>query len=248
MSGQRQDAAPPWPPVGALLRVVADESHPWLGPDGRASRVEDVDGGLIAVAAPRGPGDVEPPEPGEEVQLSWAGPRGLLVLAVRLLETGRDGVPLWWCEPVGGLEVHQRREFVRAPVASGWRVGVLLTPVGPDAEPGVEPTSGHLLDLSEGGLRVRLPGWPGGDGTPVTVRLVLPPSAEEEMDGGAAAAAVAAQELSGTALRGVETSDPRLPAGTVDVSVGLEQPVPCADDLRSLVFAWQRAARRAAAG
>ncbi len=241
MSRQLRDDAPAWPPVGALLRVLGNGSHPWLGPDGRASRVEDVDGAMIAIAAPRGTGDVEPPAVGEELRLRWAGPRGLLTLDVRLVDLGRDGVPLWWCEPAGGLQVHQRREFVRAPVPGGWRVSVAITPVGSSAS----PVQGHLLDVSEGGLRVRVPAWPGAGGTPVLVHLVLPPQAEEDMDGGRAAGAVAAHELSGTALRDTGVGDPRLPAGPVEVSVGLEQPVPCADDLRSLVFAWQRAERRA---
>ncbi len=242
MSAPGQHGPVAFPPVGALLRVLAGEHHPWLGAEGRASRVEDVDGGLVAIAAPRGPGDLEPPRAGDELRLRWAGPRGLLVLGVRLVRVRRDGVPLWWCEPTGQLQVHQRREFVRAPAAARWRVGVVLSP----ADPGADPVEGHLLDLSEGGLRVRVPAWVDGDGVPVGVRLVLAPGAEEEVDGGRAAAAVAAQELLGTAMRGVAVDDPRVPPGALDVSVALQHPVPCADDLRSLVFAWQRAARRVA--
>ena len=56
---------------------------------------------------------------------------------------------------------------------------------------------------------------------------------------------VAAEELRGTALRAVGAHGAFVPGGAADVHVQFEGSVGCADELRALVFAWQRAARRA---
>ena len=124
---------------------------------------------------------------------------------------------------------------------AGWPVRVLLS--GPALPTG--GVEGFLVDLSEGGLRVRIKEWPGGEGVPVAVRLVLPDGAGDGMDGGRAAVVVAAEELRGTALRAVGAHGGFVPGGAADVHVQFEGSVGCADELRALVFAWQRAARRA---
>ncbi len=227
----------PWPPVGGLVRVVADEGHPWSGPDGAASRVEDATATSIAIAAPRGRGDLEPPEVGEEFELRWTAARGLQVLPVRLVERGRDGVALWWCEPLGAVRLHQRRAFVRTSTVGAQPVRVLLR----WSEPAEGGTEGVLVDLSEGGLRARLSAWPGGEDVPVEITLVVPGGADD----GPAGRPDVEHQLRGTALRRRQPDGAGEAAGATDLSVRFEQPVPRADELRALVFAWQRAERRA---
>ena len=248
-AARAEAAASPWPPVGGLVRVIAGEAHAWLGSAGRASRVEDVTDAGIAIAAPRGPGDVEPPREGDEFELRWPAARGLQVLPVRLVERGRDGVSLWWCEPVGGVLLQQRRAFVRAQASGSAPVRVVLRWSGPDAggdEHGAGGRAeGTLVDLSEGGLRVRLRGWPGGQDVPVLITLVVPEDAAPGPDGPGGGGPDVEHELRGTALRGREPDGVVTAVGVVDVSVQFEQPVPRADQLRALVFAWQRAERRA---
>ena len=249
MTARTDAEAMPWPAIGGLVRVIAGESHAWLGPQGRASRIEDVTDDGIAIAAPRGPGDVEPPREGDEFELCWPAARGLNALPVRLVDRGRDGVALWWVEPLGEVRLSQRRAFVRAQAVGRSPVRVTLqwsAPVEGSAE-------GVLVDLSEGGLRVRLTGWPGGLDVPVQITLAVPEGAVEAADGPSAGGApadedVVEHELRGTALRGREPSDAVTAVGVVDVSVQFEQPVPRADELRRLVFAWQRAERRAGRG
>lgn len=241
----RTEVATSWPAVGSLVRVGAEASHLWLGPQGRASRVEDLSESAIAIAVPRGPGDVEPPDEGEELELRWVGARGLQVLPVRLSGRARDGVALWWCEPVGSVLLQQRRAYVRAPAAPGGAVRVLLSPAGSDDDGGGEPATGaaaegRLVDLSEGGLRARVTGWDLGEDVAVLVTVTLP-------DGGGEAPATGAPRLvlRGRALRGREPGGATALPGVLDVSVCFDQPVPRADELRRLVFAWQRAERRA---
>ncbi len=224
------------PGIGQLVRVVGvDEDH-WLGEDGRPSRVEDVDVDAIAVAAPRGRGDLEPPADGEKVELRWPSGRGVYGLRVRVVERYRDGVALWWCEPAGPLVTVQRRAFVRAR-ASGGLVHVALTRREDDAA----VAEGYVVDLSEGGLRASVSGWEGGEGECVVhVRLTAPSAFDDD----GAPTAFAEHEMTGTVLRTLAATTPEPGRSLVDVSVEFWQPVPHADALRAVVFAWQRAARR----
>lgn len=231
-----------WPPVDAAVTVVSENFAQWTGPHGQHSAVRQLAQHGVGISPPVGPPGVLAPQAGDDLELHWAGERGLQVLPVRLAERVEGGAPVWWCEPTGSLEVRQRRSYVRAPVVARWPVGVVLTLRGPAAG----TVEGFLVDLSEGGLRARVKDWPEGQDVPVTVRLVLADGAEEGMDGGRAAAVVAAEELRGTALLVMEGNSRFIPTSTADVHVQFDGSVGCADELRALVFAWQRAARRAA--
>lgn len=228
------------PGIGGLVRVAGVEEEHWLGVNGRSSRVEDLDSDAIAVAAPRGRGDVEPPQDGEEVELRWPSGRGVFGLRVRIVERYRDGVALWWCEPVGPLLTVQRRAFVRAR-ASGGRVHVALSLRNSEDE----VADGSVVDLSEGGLRASVGGWTGekDEGAIVNVRLTAPSAFDDDGE----PTEFNEHEMTGTVLRWLPPSTVERGADLVDVCVEFGQPVVDADALRSVVFTWQRAARRRAA-
>ena len=229
----------PFPSVNALVTVVAASGRM------RRSRVEDVTDEALAVAPANGAGAgtvEEVAAPGDPLEVHWPCPRGLLVLPVVLRERAVDGVPLWWLVPTGPAELHQRRSYVRAAVSSAWPVRVALSwllPVPGTAE-------GDLLDLSEGGLRARLRDWTAPEGASVVGRLTV----AEGCGGGASGSGgsgvdVTEFEVFGTAVRAVEQPDASASPGLTEVVVQLHDAGHQGDQLRALVFAWQRAARRA---
>ena len=66
------------------------------------------------------------------------------------------------------------------------------------------------------------------------------------MPGDAEGVVVVEHELFGTVLRDLTVTGGVVAPGRADLQVQFHQPVARADELRSLVFAWQRAERRAA--
>jgi hypothetical protein len=222
--------------VNGLVTVVAASGRM------RRSRVEDVTAEALAIAPVSGVGAgtlEELAAPGDPLEVHWPCPRGLVVLPVVLGERAVDGVPLWWLVPTGPAELHQRRSYVRAPVLGDWPVRVVLTwllPVEGAAE-------GYLVDLSEGGLRARLSGWTAPEGASVVGRLTLAEGAAAGASG-SAGVDVTEFEVLGTAVRAVDQPDSSASAGLTEVVVQLHDAGRQGDQLRALVFAWQRAARR----
>jgi len=237
-----------WPALGARALLGAPGETP------RATRVEDVDddGGAVAVTVPRAlAGELEPPQPGDAFELSWPGPRGLVVVPVVLRERVRDGIPLWWLEPSGPTAVDQRRSYVRAEVSAPFPVRVALDWELPERG----AAAGELQDLSEGGLRVHLRGA-GADGCPegagVGIRLTVvdvvagdgSSASASGSDSPGAAVGVDEHELFGTVLRSGRLAEaPEVVEAVVQLHEGPEGPRQ-GDALRRLVFAWQRRARQ----
>ncbi|WP_459641879.1 PilZ domain-containing protein [Kineococcus sp. NUM-3379] len=80
------------------------------------SRVEDVDGEQLVIAAPRFPGDLRWAYPGREVLLSWASERGVCMQRFHLVAVERQNVRVWRLAPATAITVQQRRRYVRAAV------------------------------------------------------------------------------------------------------------------------------------
>lgn len=238
MSPSRDRTPPPrqvaWPPLGSRALLSAPGQEP------RATVVEDVDGDAVAVAVPAArKGELEPPREGDPFELSWPGPRGLVVVPVQLRARVRDGVPLWWLQVAGGPDVQQRRSFVRSEAVLPFPARVVVEWQLPEAG----SAAGELQDLSEGGLRAHLRAGAGPDcpeGAGVAVRLTLVDVAHGAADA-VEGVDVTEHELFGTVLR-----SGRLPedADACEVVVQLHDERAQADALRRLVFAWQRRARR----
>ncbi|TNM69407.1 PilZ domain-containing protein [Streptomyces sp. NP160] len=240
MSPARDRTPPPrrevaWPPLGSRALLTAPGEEP------RATVVEDVDGDAVAVAVPPlRKGELEPPREGDPFELSWPGPRGLVVVPVLLRARVRDGVPLWWLQVAGGPDVKQRRSFVRSEAVLPFPARVVVDWQLPERG----SAAGELQDLSEGGLRAHLratgPGADCPEGAGVAVRLTLVDVAHGAADA-VEGVDVTEHELFGTVLRsGRLLEDP----DACEVVVQLHDDRAQADALRRLVFAWQRRARR----
>lgn len=207
------DLPPSLPGLNDRLAVVDSSGR------SRPSRVEDVDEGWLAVAAPSFPGDVEPPEEGQAYELVWPTTRAALVVQVVLRERVSGAVPLWWVQPVGEITVDQRRSFVRAPAVTATTRLTWLVPDEGEAQ-------GEVLDLSEGGMLALVTGWRAR--TPTSVVADVWVGGEHEAEFG----------LTGTVLRATTR------ALATEVAVQFHQPVPGADAIRRHVFAWDRRFRR----
>lgn len=128
----------PAPQVNALVEVVLADSGAVF-----PSRVEDVTEGDLVVA---GPPDAVTRDPGSEVFVSWAGERGRLEQSARLVADQAGPQRRWRVRLEGEVRRSNRRNYVRASVAFPLTVST----------PGMT-FAGSGLDVSEGGLRCRLP-------------------------------------------------------------------------------------------
>ncbi|MFN8075613.1 MAG: PilZ domain-containing protein [Kineosporiaceae bacterium] len=146
------------PRVNALVRVAIG-----VGPDpDGAMRVEDVASRIedrtdpqqpfaperLLLAAPRYAGDSELPRPGTACWVSWPTQRGLMDLPVAFVgaEYAREKLAAWWVEVTGAAVRTERRRFFRVTLQLPLELRV------PDLV-----LTGHVVDLSEGGLRCLLP-------------------------------------------------------------------------------------------
>ncbi|GIH81483.1 PilZ domain-containing protein [Planobispora longispora] len=147
------------PDVNALVELSL--------PDGRSypTRVEDADGLVIKVAAPRGVGDIDVPVLGSAVSLHWTGPRGLYTAPGTLAAIERDRVTLWAVEADGNVDYYSRRTAVR--VAAGEPIRLL------DLAEGSEVFHGRFVDISERGVRCHGAAAGLSVEQPVLVKMVL---------------------------------------------------------------------------
>ena len=182
------------------------------------TRVEDDARGLLAVADPIGDGWSSSGRVGARFDLQWPSDRGVWSAPVLLRGLDAGSVPLWWVEPVGPPELDQRRNHVRAQ-APGATVQIGWPGLGRGEQDGV------VADLSEGGTRVIVTGR-------------LDAAAGEEV-GCRIQAGQTVLDLRGRVVR---ATHPRSATEVVITFDELAEAV--ASQVRQLVFAWQRLARR----
>lgn len=182
-----------------------------------SSRVEDSDESSLAVAAPLDDAWRAAAASDEVLELQWHSLRGLHTVPAGVNPSRRAG-GLWWLHPTDQPRVHQRRSYARGNAPA---VPVTLVWTGGQHHPG----EGQLLDLGEGGARVHLP-------DPVAVRSGEAVRVVVDVEGRVV-------EVAGTVLRERE-----VPVGTEVVVAFPELPDDAANQVRQLVFAWQRQSRR----
>jgi hypothetical protein len=120
------------PPVNALVDLQVDGDDTWA-----ASRVEDVGGAALAVAAPP-----VPARPGAAVRVFWKADGGPWEISTVVDAIVSDPLPTWHLRVTGERRKSTRRAFFRVQVDA---------PVQLRREDGAAPAT--LIDLSEGGLR-----------------------------------------------------------------------------------------------
>lgn len=119
----------------------------WRAP--LSTRVEDLERGLVVVAAPVPGGDDHRPTVGSPLSLSWLTGRGPMLQTV-VLDAKEDGhPPCWHLRSLGPAVLGQRRDHVR---------GRTLAPVS--FQSGDGSVDARMVDLSEGGLHAVSAGPP----------------------------------------------------------------------------------------
>lgn len=203
---------PDLPPVNSLVYVAVSEEITYR------SRVEDAAEDTLTVAAPIGAGDLDVPPIGSEVAVFWAGTRTRYILPVRMIGITRECPARWAVQAVGAPRTHTRRRFVRG---GGNRPAKLIK----SGEAHANPLDGVIADISEAGLRCRVPGGDVTVGDRVHVRMTLD---EEAID------------LIGT----VYTVRQDTEQGGWDVVIIYDLPEATAQRIRRYVYAWELAERR----
>ncbi|MEV4513577.1 PilZ domain-containing protein [Dactylosporangium sp. NPDC049525] len=127
------------PAINALVDVVLMDGEAYQ------SRVEDMTGKRLIVAAPFGVNTADMPKLGSSVELAWVAGDRRQAVDVRLVELSREQPPRWSLEAVGSVRLQTRRNYVRG----GGGEGVEVTKDG-------TAFRGRVIDLSEGGVRCRL--------------------------------------------------------------------------------------------
>ncbi|MFC4068624.1 PilZ domain-containing protein [Actinoplanes subglobosus] len=125
------------PPVGTPVFLAADAESSYR------SRLEEVDGTQITVAAPLETTDRITLQPGQKLELFWAQSRARAVVPCQLVSTGDDASSRWLLKALGAPVSSNRRQFVRG--GGGGALHLLAEEQ--------DPLGARLLDISEGGLR-----------------------------------------------------------------------------------------------
>lgn len=127
-----------WPKINRRVEVRHEAWSGWL-----PSRVEDVDGRHVVIAAPSAVGlERLDAEAGDPVTLRWNEDRGLGYLEAWLVALHDGRFLRWHLNAYGEPQLVQRRHFVRAAV---------MLPVVAEADGDMWPLT--TIDLAEGGMR-----------------------------------------------------------------------------------------------
>ena len=109
------------------------------------SRVEDVHGRLITVGAPYGIRWEDVPRVGAGLEIAWVSGDRRHAVDMRLKSITREQPPRWELQVVGSVRLQTRRNYVRGGGGEGIEI-----------VKGTHTFSGRVMDLSEGGVRLRI--------------------------------------------------------------------------------------------
>jgi c-di-GMP-binding flagellar brake protein YcgR len=127
------------PAINALVDVVLTDGEAYQ------SRVEDITGKRLTVAAPFGVNGADMPDVGTAMELAWVTGDRRQAVDVRLAELSREQPPRWSLEAIGSIRLQTRRNYVRGGGGEGVEVTL-----------GGTAYAGRVVDLSEGGVRCRM--------------------------------------------------------------------------------------------
>jgi c-di-GMP-binding flagellar brake protein YcgR len=179
-----------------------------------ASRIEDVDQETVIVAAPAGGSAMLFATASREIQLSWVSARGRYEQSCDLVEVIGGVLKRWRLRPVGRAVLIQRRRYIRVRAA----IAVLVFLPS-------EVLPATTIDISEGGLRLRMAQREIEDHTPTAVHMAM----------GGTAIDVTGFVLRSTKIEGRQT----------EAVVAFETEGPGTDAIRRYVFQMQLRARAA---
>lgn len=129
------------------------------------SRVEDLDGALLSLAAPLDLLVTDVPDPGMELTVRWiAGERGRYAADAVISRIVHGHVSTWVVEITSRPMIEQNREYVRG----GGGEPVELT-VGEDGE----PHRGEVIDVSERSIKAVFKRLEIAEGSEVSLRVLL---------------------------------------------------------------------------
>lgn len=130
------------PDVNDLVQLRDSEGREYR------SRVEASSPDLLTVGRPFDLAADHDLRPGATLMVRWTCARGIAVIPVRLVAAFLEGtLPMWSMVVTGDGWIEQRRRYVRVPATGPVRLQML------DNDAPVEPIAGHLVDVSEGGVR-----------------------------------------------------------------------------------------------
>jgi len=206
------------PPINSLLYLVVDEES------NHRSRIEDVSGGVLTIAAPIGAGDVHVPDEDQQLTVFWAGIRTRYLLGVRLIGQTRQTPPRWHLQAAGKPTRNTRRNFVRG--GGGYPVEI-----APDSA-GTRDLwlEGTTVDVSEGGMCCVVP-------------LGLDTPADQLAPDGHLLARMSVAGQTVKIPANVITTRPAAEGG-LQVVVGWEAPDSDAQAIRRHIFQWEVSERR----
>lgn len=126
------------PPINSLVDLVLldGEIHP--------SRVEGIDGKVYTVGAPLDYA-AHAPKSGTALEVEWVADERRQAVDMRLKTVSGGKPPLWNLEVVSSVRTQSRRSFVRGGGGEN-----------ADISRGEHKVTGRVIDLSEGGVRLRV--------------------------------------------------------------------------------------------
>jgi c-di-GMP-binding flagellar brake protein YcgR len=136
------------PPVMGMLGVHAPVLIRVANQHGREfpSRIEDLEADAIIVGSPAGASAALLASGARDVDLSWLSPRGRYEQRCLVIEHLAGGTKQWRLRPLRQPKLIQRRRYVRVTAAVAVRILIDSAEI-----------PGTTIDVSEGGVRVRLP-------------------------------------------------------------------------------------------